>query len=124
MRRLLALAVAEPEWVFIRRKNDGPVPGHYGSGMGSRYGGLKQIVPFGPAGELIIDYSIYDSLRAGFNRIVFVIKQSIKSDFHEIIGNRIAEHCDIDYVFQETNSLPDGRLARMGASTLGTGHAT
>lgn len=95
------------------------------AGMGSRYGGLKQINPVGPSGELIIDYSIFDALRAGFNKIVFVIKKSIEQDFLEIIGNRIAEHCETAYVFQELNTLPEGYEIPDGRSKpWGTGHAT
>lgn len=95
------------------------------AGMGSRYGGLKQIDPVGPSGELIIDYSIYDALRAGFNKIVFVIKKSMESDFLEIIGNRIAKQCDISYVFQEIDALPQGYLLPDGRTKpWGTGHAT
>lgn len=95
------------------------------AGMGSRYGGLKQIAPVGPSGELIIDYSIYDALRAGFNKIVFVIKKSIASDFLAMIGNRIAKQCDISYVFQEIDALPPGyRLPEGRNKPWGTGHAT
>lgn len=95
------------------------------AGMGSRYGGLKQIDPVGPSGELIIEYSVYDALRAGFDKIVFVIKRSIERDFLEMIGNRIANYCDTAYVFQEVTALPDGKLVPEGRSKpWGTGHAT
>jgi UTP-glucose-1-phosphate uridylyltransferase len=95
------------------------------AGMGSRYGGLKQIDPVGPYGELIIDYSIFDALRAGFDKIVFVIKKSIESDFLEIIGNRIANQCETAYVFQEMDALPKGYLIPDSRSKpWGTGHAT
>ena len=95
------------------------------AGMGSRYGGLKQIDPVGPGGELIIDYSIYDALRAGFGKIIFVIKKSIEADFLEIIGNRIAKQCETAYAFQEVEALSAGyRLPEGRSKPWGTGHAT
>lgn len=78
------------------------------AGMGSRYGGLKQIDPVGPSGELIIDYSIYDALKAGFGKVVFIIKEEIKEDFHNIIGSRIEKIMDIAYVYQKLDTLPEG----------------
>ena len=94
------------------------------AGIGSRYGGLKQIDPVGLNGELIINYSIYDALRAGFGRVVFVIKKSIEADFREIIGNRIEEQCDVSYIFQEVDELPTGYQPPHGRSKpWGTGHA-
>jgi NDP-sugar pyrophosphorylase family protein len=86
------------------------------AGMGSRYGGLKQIDPVGPHGELVIDYSIFDAVRAGFGRIVFVIRRDIEKDFREAIGHRLEKHADVHYAFQEK---PVGR-----AKPWGTGHAT
>ncbi len=78
------------------------------AGMGSRYGGLKQIDPLGPHGETIIDYSIYDAVKAGFGKIVFVIRRSIEQDFKEVILNKYQHIIDVDYVLQELESLPDG----------------
>jgi hypothetical protein len=78
------------------------------AGIGSRYGGLKQIDPVGPHGELIIDYSIYDSVKAGFKKVVFVIKREIEQDFREIIGDRISKHVEIAYAYQELGALPEG----------------
>jgi UTP-glucose-1-phosphate uridylyltransferase len=78
------------------------------AGMGSRYGGLKQIDPVGPTGETIIDYSIYDALRAGFGRIVFVIRHDIEDAFREAIGRKFEKRAPVDYVFQELDKVPDG----------------
>lgn len=78
------------------------------AGMGSRYGGLKQIDAVGPAGETIIDYSIYDALRAGFTRLVFVIRHDIEAPFREAIGSKFEKRIAVDYVFQELDKLPSG----------------
>ncbi|MDR1621848.1 MAG: hypothetical protein LBS00_05690 [Synergistaceae bacterium] len=78
------------------------------AGIGSRYGGLKQIDPVGEHGELIIDYSIYDAVKAGFEKVVFIITREIESDFMEVIGNRIAKHVETAYAYQELNDLPAG----------------
>ena len=78
------------------------------AGIGSRYGGLKQIDPVGANGELIIDYSIYDAIKAGFEKVVFIITRAIHDDFMEIIGNRISRFIASDYVYQDLNSLPKG----------------
>ena len=78
-------------------------------GMGSRYGGLKQIDPVGKNGEIIIDYSLFDAMEAGFERVVFIINRRIEADFRSAIGERIAKHMQVDYVFQElTEKLPRG----------------
>lgn len=78
------------------------------AGLGSRYGSLKQIEPIGPEGEAIIDYSVYDAIRAGFGKVVFVIKEEIESDFKESLLKRFENHIETDYVFQELNMLPEG----------------
>jgi UTP-glucose-1-phosphate uridylyltransferase len=78
------------------------------AGMGSRYGGLKQIDAVGPAGETIIDYSIYDALRTGFARLVFVIRRDIEAPFREAIGSKFEKRIAVDYVFQELDMLPSG----------------
>ncbi|HHT24205.1 MAG TPA: nucleotidyltransferase [Clostridiaceae bacterium] len=78
------------------------------AGMGSRYGGLKQIEPIGPGGEIIMDYSLYDAYQAGFRRVVFIIKKEIEQEFDKIIGKRIAKHYSVQYAFQDINDLPDG----------------
>lgn len=88
------------------------------AGMGSRYGGLKQMDPIGPNGEFLMDFSAYDAKEAGFSKIVFVIKKEMENDFNNIIGKRVSKYIDIDYVFQEMNSLPEGRI-----KPWGTGHA-
>jgi hypothetical protein len=76
------------------------------AGMGSRYGGLKQIDPVGPAGETIIDYSIFDALRAGFGKLVFVIRKDIEEAFREIVGSRFEKRVAVDYVFQSLEAIP------------------
>lgn len=76
--------------------------------MGSRYGGLKQIDPVGPNGETIIDYSIYDALRAGFGKLVFVIRKDLEAQFREIVGSRFEKRVPVEYVFQELDKLPAG----------------
>lgn len=79
------------------------------AGIGSRFGGgVKQLTPVGPNGEIIIDYSIHDALEAGFNKIVFIIRKDIEKDFREVIGDRIEKICDVAYVFQELDDLPEG----------------
>lgn len=78
------------------------------AGMGSRYGGLKQLEPVGPSGETIMDYSIYDALRAGFGRAVFVIRPEMEAAFRDAIGRRYEEHIAISYAFQRLEDLPGG----------------
>ncbi|MBR5278436.1 MAG: nucleotidyltransferase [Clostridia bacterium] len=78
------------------------------AGLGSRYGGLKQLDPVGPNGEFIIDYSVYDCIRAGFDKIVFIIKEENLEIFEETIGSRIKGDVKIEYAFQNMNDLPDG----------------
>ena len=71
------------------------------AGIGSRFGGgIKQLAPVGPSGEIIMDYSIYDALKAGFNKIVFIIRKDIEEDFRRIIGDRISEIADVSYAFR------------------------
>jgi NDP-sugar pyrophosphorylase family protein len=94
------------------------------AGMGSRYGGLKQIDPVGPSGEAIIDYSIYDAIRAGFSKVVFIIRHDIEAAFKESIGRRFAERVEVDYVFQELNLLPPGfAVPPNRTKPWGTAHA-
>lgn len=78
------------------------------AGMGSRFGGIKQLEPVGPNGEIIMDYSIYDALEAGFNKIVFIIRKDLEKDFREVIGNRIEKIAKVEYVFQELDDIPNG----------------
>jgi hypothetical protein len=78
------------------------------AGMGSRYGGLKQIDPVGPAGETIIDYSIFDAMRGGFEKLVFVIRKDIEDDFREAVGTRFEKRIAVEYAFQELDRLPPG----------------
>ena len=75
------------------------------AGMGSRFGGLKQLEPIGENGEALLDYSVYDAQKAGFNKVVFVIKKAIEKDFRELVGKRIENKIDVDYAFQELDML-------------------
>ena len=91
------------------------------AGMGSRYGGLKQIDPIDAAGNLIIDFSIYDAIRAGFHDLVFIIKHEIEQDFMDAIGSRISRRANVKCAFQEMNKLPHGLKAPEGRTKpLGT----
>lgn len=95
------------------------------AGMGSRYGGLKQLDHVGPSGETIIDYSIYDTIRAGFGKIVFVIRRDIEEPFRKAFIDRLADHIKIEYVFQELDNLPPGYSVPEGRQKpWGTSHAT
>lgn len=94
------------------------------AGMGSRYGGLKQIDPVGPSGETIIDYSIYDAMRAGFGKLVFVIRKDIEKDFREIVGRHFEKRIAVEYVFQELDKLPAPyKLPEGRTKPWGTTHA-
>lgn len=94
------------------------------AGMGSRYGGLKQIEPVGPNGETILEYSVFDAIRAGFDKVVFVIRESFAEDFKERFESKLAGKIKIEYVFQEINKLPEGfKLPDAREKPWGTGHA-
>lgn len=94
------------------------------AGMGSRYGGLKQIDPIGPNGEVILELSAFDAIRAGFDRIVFIIKKEIEKDFKEAIGNKISQAVNVEYVFQDMEFLPEGYHVPEGrVKPWGTAHA-
>ena len=95
------------------------------AGMGSRFGkGIKQLTPVGPNGELLIDYSVYDAVSAGFNKVVFIIRRDLEKDFKEMIGDRIAKKVKVEYAFQELNGLPEGFSLPAGrVKPWGTGHA-
>ncbi|MBQ1860152.1 MAG: nucleotidyltransferase [Clostridia bacterium] len=94
------------------------------AGMGSRYGGLKQMDPIGPCGEVILHYSIYDAMRAGFKRVIFLIKHEIEKDFRSIVGDPVAKHMEVRYAFQQLDTLPEGFTVPEGRTKpWGTGHA-
>ncbi len=94
------------------------------AGMGSRYGGLKQMDPVGPGGQFIIDYSIYAAHRAGFETVVFIIKHEIEEAFRETVGARVARYMEVRYAFQQVDMLPDGYTVPEGrVKPWGTGHA-
>ena len=95
------------------------------AGIGSRFGkGIKQLTPVGPSGELIMDYSVYDALKAGFNNVVFIIRKDIQEEFHERIGRRISKFMDVKYVFQELDDIPEGFTKPAGRTKpWGTGQA-
>lgn len=95
------------------------------AGLGSRFGeGIKQLAKMGPNGEIIMDYSIYDAKEAGFNKVVFIIRKDIEEEFKEIIGNRIKNHIDVEYVYQDLQDLPAGFSVPEGRTKpWGTGQA-
>ncbi len=94
------------------------------AGLGSRYGGLKQLDQIGPSGETLMDYSIYDAQRAGFGKVVFVIRKSFEEDFKKLIFSKYNKFIDVDYVFQELDMLPEGySVPPDRKKPWGTGHA-
>ena len=94
------------------------------AGMGSRYGGLKQLDPMGPNGEVILDYSVYDAIRAGFGKVVFIIRKDFEEAFKSQVGARFADKIEVDYAFQDINNLPEGFSVPEGRiKPWGTGHA-
>ena len=94
------------------------------AGMGSRFGGLKQVEPIGPKGEALLDFSVYDAKEAGFTKVVFIIKHQIEKEFKELVGKRIEKIIDVEYAFQELDKLPEGFVAPDDrAKPWGTGHA-
>src|SRR5580704_4937576 len=94
------------------------------AGIGSRYGGLKQIDPVGPSGETVLDYAVFDAIRAGFDRVVFVIRRDFEALFREKIGAKYAGRMAVDYVFQSLDDLPPGFAGVPGREKpWGTGHA-
>lgn len=94
------------------------------AGMGSRYGGLKQIDPIDQEGHIIIDFSIYDAKRAGFEKVVFIIKKENEEEFKEVIGNRISKFMDVSYAFQDIQDIPEGyRVPDGRTKPWGTAHA-
>ncbi len=94
------------------------------AGMGSRYGSLKQMDPVGPSGETVLDYSVYDAIRAGFNKVVFVIRHDFEEAFKSTIGSKFKNTIEVDYAFQELEDLPDGYTVPSGRQKpWGTAHA-
>ena len=94
------------------------------AGMGSRYGGLKQIDPVGPNGEIIIDYSLYDAKQAGFETVIFIIKKEIEKDFKESVGDRVSKFINVKYAYQDINDLPEGfTVPENRKKPWGTAHA-
>ena len=96
------------------------------AGIGSRFGGgIKQLAPVGPNGEIIMDYSIYDAIEAGFDKVVFVIRKDLEKDFKEVIGNRIEKYVDVAYAYQEVDDIPEKYSKKFAGRTKpwGTGQA-
>lgn len=94
------------------------------AGMGSRYGGLKQIDPIDKEGHIIMDFSIFDAVRAGFQKVVFIIKKENEKDFKDAIGDRVSKQLEVAYVFQDLHNLPEGFQVPEGrVKPWGTGHA-
>ena len=94
------------------------------AGMGSRFGGLKQLTPVGPSGEFLIDYSVYDAIRAGVTKVVFVIKREHADLFRDTIGKRLESKIEVEYAFQDMNDIPDGyKVPEDRVKPWGTGQA-
>lgn len=94
------------------------------AGMGSRYGGLKQIDPVGKNGEIIMDFSVFDAVRAGFSKVVFIIKEELLRDFKEVVGDRVSAYIPVEYAFQKLDDIPAGFSVPEGrVKPWGTGHA-
>ena len=94
------------------------------AGIGSRYGGLKQIDPVGPSGEIVLDYSVYDAIQAGFGKVVFIIRPDIEEAFKEVIGHKLDGKIQVEYVFQTLDKLPAGFAVPEGRTKpWGTGQA-
>jgi hypothetical protein len=94
------------------------------AGMGSRYGGLKQMDPMGPSGETVLDYSVYDAIRAGFGRVVFIIREDFAEAFRQGVGSRFADRIQVDYAFQTLTDLPADHTVPAGRTKpWGTAHA-
>lgn len=94
------------------------------AGMGSRYGGLKQIEPVGTSDEIIMEYAIFDAIRGGFDHVVFVIKEELEADFRQIVGDKIAKYINVSYAYQKIDALPNGHTVPEGRTKpWGTGHA-
>ena len=94
------------------------------AGMGSRYGGIKQLDQFGPHGETIIDYSLFDAIRAGFGKVVFIIREELRDDFDEVFGQKLAGKIDVDYAIQALDSFVPAELGEVKRTKpWGTGHA-
>ncbi len=103
---------------------DKPVLVIMAAGMGSRYGGLKQIDSVDGEGHIIMDFSMYDARKAGFEKVVFIIKKENEADFKEAVGDRISKYMEVDYVFQEVGNIPEGYAVPEGRTKpWGTGHA-
>ena len=94
------------------------------AGMGSRYGGLKQIDPVDGDGHIIMDFSMYDARMAGFEKVIFIIKKENEEDFREAVGDRISQYMEVSYVYQDINNIPEGYMVpKERAKPWGTGHA-
>ena len=95
------------------------------AGMGSRYGGLKQVDPVGPSGEAILDYSVFDAVRAGFGKVVFIIRHDFEAEFKGKVGKKYEGLIPVDYCYQDINDLPAPYKVPEGRTKpWGTGHAT
>ena len=103
---------------------DKPVLVVMAAGMGSRFGGLKQMEPMDDQGHIIMDFSLYDARKAGFEKVIFIIKKEIEEAFREVIGNRLEQHMEVAYAFQEVTDIPDGFQVPEGRTKpWGTAHA-
>src|ERR1035441_7965054 len=95
--------------VFLELLSAAPALVVLAAGVGSRYGGLKQMEPVGPGGEAVLDYAVFDAKQAGFAKFIFVIRREIEQDFRETFGRRFARHVNVDYALQALDMVPAGR---------------
>ncbi|MGY8911088.1 MAG: sugar phosphate nucleotidyltransferase, partial [Flavobacteriales bacterium] len=93
------------------------------AGMGSRYGGLKQMDTFTPEGDTIIDFSLYDAIQAGFGKVIFIIRKSFQAEFKANFSQKLADKIDVEYVYQEIDSVPEKYMNLKRIKPGGTGHA-
>ncbi|MGC6466251.1 MAG: nucleotidyltransferase family protein [Akkermansiaceae bacterium] len=120
----MPLPKSAPSSQIIPDMVDSPALVVLAAGMGSRYGGLKQMDPMGPSGETVLDYSVFDAIRAGFSKVVFVIREDFADDFKEKVGAKFQGRIEVAYAYQSLNDLPDGHLLPKGREKpWGTAHA-
>lgn len=123
----LQLGDSYPQIIAAVRRNadvEAPALVVMAAGIGSRYGGIKQMEPFGPGGEILLDYSVYDAIQSGFEDIIFVLRDEIQADFREHVEPRLAKHCNVQYAMQRLDAIPEGEAVPASrVKPWGTAHA-